>query len=485
MLRYLCAVVLTMASLALAADPAPVDGPTHVPDTLDLATAKAIALRESPSLHMAAARVEQARARVKQARAGYFPGIGASAGVAKTWLDENTYRDLKHQATFAPFQTAFSTGASGQPSTQSPLMAAGRLANAIIGRHSIDDEISAYSAALTVQWLLFDGFAREFGHAAAKFGARESEAAQREATRLLLGAVGSTYFTAALARENIRVAEADKAFNQRLLKEAEARRSRGAGSLSDVLNFEVRANTAQAALIRAEQDYVVALTGLAELMGLPGGALNEDTHLAPLGEERPEELAAPDADALTGYALAHRPDLAQSRYAVGRTRHTAKAYRAPFYPSVSASAARTATLQNDRTIGQDDFVTTVGVNASYSLFAGGRHRARLLEAKAVQTEARHALARAEIAAAAEVRQAVVRLEAAQAQLALQRANGALVQKNRDLVEKEYRAGQTSLVRLNQAQRDLTSTQAQLASARVGLRLAAHGIETATGEIIAQ
>ena len=52
------------------------------------------------------------------------------------------------------------------------------------------------------------------------------------------------------------------------------------------------------------------------------------------------------------------------------------------------------------------------------------------------------------------------------------------------LEKEYRAGQGSLVRLNEAQRDLTSQQGRLALARVALRLAWHNLRTATAETLA-
>jgi outer membrane protein TolC len=41
----------------------------------------------------------------------------------------------------------------------------------------------------------------------------------------------------------------------------------------------------------------------------------------------------------------------------------------------------------------------------------------------------------------------------------------------------------SLVRLNEAQRDLTVAQAQLASARVALRVAWYDLQTSTGRIL--
>jgi hypothetical protein len=52
-----------------------------------------------------------------------------------------------------------------------------------------------------------------------------------------------------------------------------------------------------------------------------------------------------------------------------------------------------------------------------------------------------------------------------------------------LVEKEYKAGVGSLVRLNEAQRDLIASQVQLAGARVSLRQAWYGLRASTGEIV--
>jgi len=93
------------------------------------------------------------------------------------------------------------------------------------------------------------------------------------------------------------------------------------------------------------------------------------------------------------------------------------------------------------------------------------------------------LAAAEIEVASDVRQAIESLEASQDNLKLQRANADYVQRNRDLVEKGYAAGQASLVRLNEAQRDLIEARARLALARVSLRQAWHDLRTATAETL--
>jgi outer membrane protein TolC len=75
------------------------------------------------------------------------------------------------------------------------------------------------------------------------------------------------------------------------------------------------------------------------------------------------------------------------------------------------------------------------------------------------------------------------LIAAQRQLSLQRDNYRLVKQQRDLVEKEYQAGQGSLVRLNEAQRDLTATQGRLALALASVHNAWFDLKTETGKIL--
>jgi outer membrane protein len=89
-----------------------------------------------------------------------------------------------------------------------------------------------------------------------------------------------------------------------------------------------------------------------------------------------------------------------------------------------------------------------------------------------------------LSATSDIRSSVALVTSAQTQLALQRENVELVQRTRDLVEKEYNAGQGSLVRLNEAQRDLTNAQGSLALALVALRQAWVELETRSGIILA-
>jgi outer membrane protein len=200
---------------------------------------------------------------VDQARSTYWPRLDANASGARVELSENTY--LQN-------------------------LAVARLLNPAA---TVEDPEDYYNMDLTASWTLFDGFERKFSNASARYGEQSSTAALNDARRLLISAVSLSYFSAQLALENIAIAKADEAFNQRQLTDAEARQRVGTGSLSDVLNFQVRKNQAKTTRINQEYQYEVALYGLAALLGLPESRLPDHVQLARLSSETNKELAAP------------------------------------------------------------------------------------------------------------------------------------------------------------------------------------------------
>ena len=138
---------------------------------------------------------------------------------------------------------------------------------------------------------------------------------------------------------------------------------------------------------------------------------------------------------------------------------------------------------NDARWTADDLGDAVGITLSHNLFAGGQTRARVAEARMNRSALQKDLEDDRLQASAQVVQALSDLAAAGQQLALQRENARLVQRNRDLVEKEYAVGQASLVRLNEAQRNLVSAQGRLAQARVALAQARFALDTATARTL--
>jgi outer membrane protein len=422
-------------------------------EVLDLDTAARIALAENPSLAAAQARVEQAGQIIRQAQAGYWPHVDASAGASRVKLSERN---------FAPQ----------------------RVFNEILPPGDrIKNPEDYYQADVTASWLVFDGFARRFQLAAARHGERATTAARDDARRLLLSAVTFAYLQTQLAQENIAIARADEAFNQRLLVEARLRYDVGAGALSDVLNFQVRGNNAQSRRIQEERIYQAGLISLAALLGVSQGRLPDHVRLADLDPTSPSELAAPQIAELVQESLDRRPDLRQSDWSVRQAEAGVKTARAGYYPTIALSGVIRGERPGDIGFEGDDFGNSIGVGLRWNIFSGGLTRARHGEARARLFEIERVRDDHRIRVVAEVQEVVTQIETSQQQLALQETNAQLVRQQRDLVEKEYKAGVGSLVRLNEAQRDLTVAQAQLASARVALRVAWYDLQTSTGRIL--
>jgi len=409
--------------------------------TLDLAQAAKIALINNPTLAAAADRVQQARERLQQARARYWPSLDATLSGARISYAENNPN--------------------------------------LFG----DDPEKRFQTALSATWVLFDGFSRKFSNAAAFYGQSQSESAQNEARRLILSAVAASYFAAQLALEDIAIARADETFNLRQLVEAEARYKIGTGSMSDVLNFKIRGNEAKTRLINAERVFEETLYALAALLGAPESRFPSGMNLARLKQETTDEMAPPDPDALARYALTHRPDIQESQFALKQAGAQIKIAQSRYYPSINLAASADGLRRDDPAFEQDDFGNTIGFNLTYNLFAGGYDRARTRELKARELELQKGHEDLLLRASAEVRISSTQVITTQRQMILQRANTDLNQQNRDLVEKEYVAGQVSLVRLNEAQRDLTTAQSRLALALASLRQAWFNLETDSGRIL--
>ncbi|MBP9003292.1 MAG: TolC family protein [Candidatus Hydrogenedentes bacterium] len=446
---------------------------------LTLEDAQAWALRDNPSLAVAEAQVRQAAERVRQAQAAFWPQVGVSAGASRAELSDASVDKARAQAAATG---SFATGGGGGAS--SGFARAQAAARSVAAVAAVPDTSDSYTVALNASYLLFDGFARNYGLAVARLAQKESALGRLEAARLILDAVAQAYYGVQLSRERLRIAEADRAYNQRLLTEARARHEAGAAALSEVLNFEVLARAAEASVIEAERGLAVARIGLAGVMGIEEGVLPGHYEVSPLDDEPREMLETePDPDALIRQAWNRRPDVSQRAYAVLRAASQVKAARASLFPTLTAFVQRQGNRGEDARFREDDFATTYGVNLSWSIFTGFQRSARIAEARHVLQQNREQERAARISAAQDVREALEAIRAARQQLLLQRDNAAFVARNRELVEAEYMAGQTSLALLNQAQRNLVEAQGNLASARVAVRRAWHQLRTATGETL--
>lgn len=464
----------------------------ELPECLDLSTAQKIALEQNPSLKAVTERIEQARQKVKQALAQYYPQIIANYTASHTELSDSAIRRSQGTVWQQSSNTILQSVLRSNVGTGTDIISSipwETILNSWISAYQASNNISEsqnnYALNFIIRYTLFDGFARKYSVALAKLAEEATQESRQEAIRMLLSAVANSFYAVQLAEENLRIAEADKAFNERLLYEAKVKRELGAGSLSDVLNFEVRLRSAEAQIINARQNREIARISLAGVMGLNTGILPEYVKLTPLQTEGEGDLQGPDVDNLLTYALQNRPDLRMLSLVIQQSEAQIGQSRSTLYPEVGVSLSRSATRTVDSEFNSDDFATTISMDVSYNLFSGGRNRALRAEARAKLREAEQNYYAGRIDVITDVQSAIQELKSAQEQLRLQRETAEYVKKNRDLVEQEYKAGQTSLVRLNEAQRDLIEAEGRLASARVALFRAWYQLKTATAQSLAE
>lgn len=408
-------------------------------ELLDLETAQRIALKENPGIGAARARLEQAKAKVKQAMAADMPSIDASGSTALARYSDSNFVLASMSA----------PGASQNHETG--------------------------SLVLQASWLLFDGYARKLQQEQAKYGVKSTVASRRNTRRLLVSAVADAFFNAQLAQTSIEISAANREFYEKQLNDAENRFEVGSGSLSDVLNIKVQLNSAENSTIVNKQNYAIARYGLAALLGITDSNLPQVVQLAELDKDC--DIAADDtmeeADPLIAEALKARPDLNTLAMRIKAAEAATGQAKAGSWPKVQLVGRVGGDSQDGLLPTDEDFGASIGLNASWNLYSGGAVDAAVLESRQAKREATYNYAELRNSIAAEVRQDIVQLAAAREQVRLQRETVELVEENRKLAKSEYEAGSASLVRLNEAQRDLTATYGRLVQSLVGYHQARH------------
>ncbi len=419
-------------------------------EVLDLQSAQRLALAENPDIAAARTRVEQARARVRQASAAWWPSLDLSGSGTRQRLADARYQNNQAVA-------------------------------ALMGGNA-DRTTDTFAAGLQATWVLFDGFFRTFKEQEASYGAQSADERLLDSRRLLVASVARAYFNTQLAQANIDIAHADEAFYLRQLEDAQHRYDVGAGRWGDVLNFKVQLNSARTDLIRFQREFEAAGYGLAALMGLPDARLPAHVRLESLDQEGQirASVLGEDPAPLIQEALTIRPDVRSLELAIRQAEAVTGQAKAALYPQLQLVGAIEGQREEDAGFSNDDFSNWVGVQMRWNLYAGGADTARRLEAEQAKREAVHSLTGLRHAVAAEIQQDLALLASAQEQVSLQRETVQLVRQNRDLAENEYEAGEASLVRLNEAQRDLNTTLGRLALSLVAYHIAEQQLLAATG-----
>ena len=322
------------------------------------------------------------------------------------------------------------------------------------------------------QWLAFNGFIRTFNALAAKHQAMSTEDVTEDTRRLLMQSIAFAYNAVLLALENHRIADENLKFQERLLRESNIKYELEAVPLSDVLNFKIQVNNANSQKVTAKYNYEIARFALGELMGLTDATLPDSTNFPKIQVLRERNFG--DVSTFIDAALNNRPDLKQYRELLEVSKFNMYSAWGSFSPTVTVEGElgyQNNVMRSDNNGRQYSNATSAawGINVNWVLFAGG---SRIMDVRATQallSQAQYNVATQWLSVVQEVRTAFENVKQNATQVDIFAQTLKLVKQQRDLVDEEFRAGNTTIARLNEAQTTLVNADSQLAIALVNLQ----------------
>ena len=415
---------------------------------LSIDEARKIALTNNPTLHAAAEAIRSAQYSYYRSLSAWAPEITAEAESGA--YDARGY-DLHHPpAGIFPAEKRFST-----------------------------------SASIRATWLLFNGLARELDILTAKLEYDRSIAASDDVRRLLLRAVAYVWCDILLAAEEIIVFQADKAFQDAALKQAEQQFKSGHISYSAVLNFKILSAGAQSRIALAQYNYQTAFNTLAALLGYDRSEISSEMKLHPITVPG-AELHHPLHFYLE-QAVRNRPDLRAEKLQLEKALRRKQAAYSAFVPEFhlfadfsfgSAAAAYGGTAVKRSYYNHPAF--SYGVTGTWNIFRGFYSWNELRRRNALEQMALWGLNKKFLDVTAEVSDALDHCRNVLRQIEIFSDMANWVSEQRDLIYSEYINGRETIARLNQAQSQLTEAQSNLALWKIQYHKASAQLQAALG-----
>jgi outer membrane protein len=269
--------------------------------------------------------------------------------------------------------------------------------------------------------------------------------------------VDLNYFGALQARAVLRVAQDTVKARQLLGDQVTALAKNQLKSELDVSFAQVALEESRLLLQKAASDVETSQAGLSAALGY------RDAHFFALVDESLPPSDLPGIDALIDTAMNRRPDLLRLQYERDAAKRFARAQKDKNYPTVAAVGAAGDALSRDYRLPANYVVG--GIEMNIPLFAGGSYLARQREAELKAQIADQSLRELEDNVSRDVRVAWLNFNTSLERLRtteqlLKHANQAYA-----LAQARYRIGSSSIVELTDAQLSATSAQIAEANAR--------------------
>ncbi|BCG72139.1 RND transporter [Mesorhizobium sp. 113-1-2] len=322
---------------------------------------------------------------------------------------------------------------------------------------------SEYQAGFDASWELDLFGANRRGVEAARYGVDASEEELRSTLLTLVGDVASYYTQARGYQARIALARRSAVSQRQTAELTRTMALAGSATAADVAKVMGQAASTEAAVPTLEASYAEAVHRLAVLTGRPPAALSERL-------KRSKPIPSPRLPMPTGIPadiLLSRPDvrMAERQYA----QYTAKVGQAEAarYPSVSLTGNISTAALNLGDLGKNSSIGwSFGPSLSVPLFNAGQLQAAADVARAQRDQYFIAYRASVLAALEDVENALVLMAQERIRIGKLAASAKSYGQAASLEGTLYKAGETSLLDVLDAQRSLYSAEDSLLQSRV-------------------
>ena len=310
-----------------------------------------------------------------------------------------------------------------------------------------DDD--SFNNSLRMNWPLYSGGRTEAQIEQAKLGVRTADLNVEKSKQQLILDATSNYYSV-LETKNMRAVNEESVNNLKAhLDIVQAKYQEGVAAKSEVLRAEVEVANADQNLIKAQNQYELAVSDLLTTMNMDAGTeLELKGELAYQADTRTLEEAI-------SLAKQNRPEMAQAQISVDSAQKSIEIAESNKRPTVSLSAS---TGWNDRLLPTDDTNWSVGASASWNIFDAGVTKSKVSQAESSVAKAKLQVEQTTDSIEQEVRQSYLNMKEAEKRLNTTEVTVNKANEDLYIALETYRAGVSTNLDVFDAQLALTQAK---------------------------
>ena len=424
--------------------------------TLTLSAAVDLALEKNIDVIRSQNAVESADSKVLAAYGSYLPTVSASGGWTRNQTDQQAgVRNVSGQN--VTFPSSFSVS-------------------------------NTFSAGASLNYTLFNGFARESSFKSAKAGAVSTQEQQKRTRQTIRNSVENSYLDILRNEQLVKVVDENLKRDQRQLERITESNKVGAVALADVYRQQSQVAADEMNVINAQNTFDQSKADLIALIGLDPGVDYKiaDASVSPVIDQtelKSTQQNYQNSQAFYDRALAARSDCLSAKENVNAAEAGVTAARSGYFPSVSTYLQYG--LYNDYLTPLGDLSnnknTSWGIRLNWNVFDAFQTNEALQSAISSKHDADAAMLQAERAIAVALKKAFLNLDAARKQVEVSQMGLTSATEDRKIAEERYNLGSGTLLDLLTANAGLVNAEVNSVDASYFYIMAKRNLEYAIGE----